>query len=126
MDDTLNMKPEDRIEYWNLVMSDFKESGLTRREYCKENDIKVSTFDYWKRRLSDINAYAETEGSRFAELKLSSGDMAGKYSEKKDPVSLSVFNTEMVVTVGNVSLCINSSTPVALITRIISELSLAK
>ena len=125
MDETLDMKPEDRIEYWKLVMSDFKESTLTRSDYCKQNDIKLSTFDYWRRRLSDLEACSEENGSRFAELKFSDNEMTDPVRKDGFSCASGGFVTEMIITVGKASLCINSSTPIELITRIISGISCA-
>lgn len=118
MEDTLDMKPEERIEYWELVMADFRDSGLSRTEYCSKNDIKISTFDYWKRKLSDVKAYAEDAGSRFAELKLSS-------DIEPESVEAPGFQTEMVINYGRFSICINSKTPSDLISRVLSEVSCA-
>ena len=36
---------EERVEYWEMVISEFKESGQTKSEYCGNNDIPVSTFN---------------------------------------------------------------------------------
>ncbi|MBR1909899.1 MAG: hypothetical protein IJ821_04870 [Lachnospiraceae bacterium] len=100
MDETLDMKPEDRIEYWKLVMSDFKESTLTRSDYCKQNDIKLSTFDYWRRRLSDLEACSEEDGSRFAELKFSTNELPDPVSEGGFSRNSDDFVTEMIINVG--------------------------
>ena len=118
MDETLDMKPEERLEYWEMVMADYKDSGLTRTEYCTKNDIKISTFDYWKRKLSDAKAYAEDSGNRFAELKFSS-DQEPRCSKTAD------FQTEMMIQCGRFSLCINSNTPAALISKVLSEIACA-
>lgn len=115
MDETLDMKPEERLEYWEMVMADYKDSSLTRTEYCAKNDIKISTFDYWKRKLSDSKAYAEDSGKRFAELELSS------YQEQSHSGTAD-FHTEMMIRCGRFSLCINSDTPSALISKILSEI----
>ena len=124
MDETMNMTPEDRVEYWGLVMSDFKESALSRIEYCKQNEIKLSTFDYWRKRLSDLNAFNEDDGSRFAELKLSPSDEKTACNTGGRPlIAGSRFSTEMVISVGSIALYINSSTPIELITRIITEMT---
>ena len=125
MNETLDMNPEERIEFWKLVMSDFKESALTRRDYCKQNDIKLTTFDYWKRRLSDLDACAEENGSRFAEIKFSTNELPDPVYEGAFPRGSESFVTEMIITVGKVSLCINNATPTELITRIISGISCA-
>ena len=41
---TTNMNPEDRIEYWRMVMEDLDESGLSRTKYCEKNDINEAEY----------------------------------------------------------------------------------
>lgn len=36
---------------WIEILQIWEESGLSRGEYCKEHQIRLSTFDYWKRKL---------------------------------------------------------------------------
>ena len=127
---TTNMNPEDRIEYWRMVMEDLDESGLSRTEYCEKNDIKISTFDYWKRRISDIEA-SDNEGPRFAELILDPNPV--RFAElildpnpvqttpstKACPTPTQNFVAQMMVTCGDITLHINNDTPSELITRIL-------
>ena len=115
---TTNMNPEDRIEYWRMVMEDLDESGLSRTEYCEKNDIKISTFDYWKRRISDIEA-SDNEGPRFAELILDPDPVQTTPSTKACPTPTQNFVAQMMVTCGDITLHINNDTPSELITRIL-------
>jgi hypothetical protein len=36
-------------------------SGLSQAAFCRRNDLALSTFQYWRRRLRDESAQAETE-----------------------------------------------------------------
>lgn len=31
------------------IVEDYARSGMTRREYCREHNIPISTLDYWRR-----------------------------------------------------------------------------
>jgi len=42
------------IEKWKNEFNRWETSGLTRAEYCRQNNIKLSTFDYWRHRLKDL------------------------------------------------------------------------
>lgn len=33
------------------VLAEYKESGLTRRAFCQQRNIPITTFDYWRREL---------------------------------------------------------------------------
>ena len=36
---------------WVQRFKEWEESGLKRVEYCRQNNIPVSTFDYWRQRI---------------------------------------------------------------------------
>ena len=38
---------------WREIFEAWRGSGKTRSEFCRERNIPVSTFDYWKRNLKD-------------------------------------------------------------------------
>jgi len=38
--------------YWQRHIDALQESGLTRKTYCEKNQIKMSTLDYWRKKLS--------------------------------------------------------------------------
>lgn len=39
-------------EFWEQQLKRFKESGLTRSQYCRDNNINYDRFGYWLKRLS--------------------------------------------------------------------------
>jgi len=47
---------KERAEYWQHHADVFKESGLTRKEYCQNNQIKLYQLDYWRRKLKESQA----------------------------------------------------------------------
>ncbi|SFQ51731.1 hypothetical protein SAMN02910358_02607 [Lachnospiraceae bacterium XBB1006] len=49
---TENLTKEERAEYWQMVLDEFQDSGLTKTAYCQENEISVSTFNYWENRFT--------------------------------------------------------------------------
>ena len=40
-----------RIQQWVKLLQMANESGLSRRDWCKENDISENAFYYWQRKL---------------------------------------------------------------------------
>ena len=68
------MTKEERIEYWEMVLEEFRQSGLNKTTYCQRNDIPVSTLNYWANRIKDIRASKEAAGDRFIELPIPEGN----------------------------------------------------
>jgi hypothetical protein len=46
--------PGSKKEYWNHHIGNWRNSGLTQIQYCKEQQLKLSTFRYWKSRLKQL------------------------------------------------------------------------
>lgn len=40
-------------EEWQSRIVEWKESGLSQVEYCKQNDLKISKFLYWRKKFSE-------------------------------------------------------------------------
>lgn len=50
------MKPreierEEKRRFWEGQLQCWKEGGLSQAQFCRQNDLKVSQFLYWKKRL---------------------------------------------------------------------------
>ncbi len=117
---TENMTKEQREEYWQMVIDDFKEADVTKAEYCRKNEIAVSTFNYWESRLqekeNDVNV------GRFVELPVPSGEPKTiRYSSQG--VS---FTTQAVIALDKIRVLINADTPGSLIETILEALGYAK
>ncbi len=46
------MESNSKLVHWESVITSWKESGKSQVNFCKDNEIKVSTFGYWQKRLS--------------------------------------------------------------------------
>ncbi|WP_416390472.1 IS66 family insertion sequence element accessory protein TnpA [[Clostridium] scindens] len=54
---------------WSNRIRDFQESGLTRKEWCYQNQIPLSTLSYWIRKLNpDRPSFEEHQEPIFARL----------------------------------------------------------
>lgn len=47
------LKGLERREYWLQVIEGQKQSGLTKADYCSQNDIALHRFYYWQRTFND-------------------------------------------------------------------------
>lgn len=44
----------EKLELWKRRRQEFRKSGLTRRDFCAKNRLKISTLDYWFSRMCDL------------------------------------------------------------------------
>jgi len=48
-----------RRQFWQSHLDAWALTGLTQAEYCRQNDLKVNRFTYWKRSLQKENLPVE-------------------------------------------------------------------
>lgn len=60
-------------EEMQVVIKEWQTSGLSKKAFCRQRNIKYQTFHYWCKRL------IETSSSGFTEVMLDSGRCAGKF-----------------------------------------------
>jgi len=48
----MNHKNHTKSILWQERITGWQESGMSQSQYCRENDLPLGTFYYWKRRLS--------------------------------------------------------------------------
>ena len=53
MADVLAVRDEYRLKEWTEVYRRCRESGLSNREFCRENGIAEKTFYYWLKKLRE-------------------------------------------------------------------------
>ncbi len=42
-----------KTEQWQNIIDDCKASGLTQKNFCQNHNIKIHTFHYWLKKLSE-------------------------------------------------------------------------
>ncbi len=45
------MEKTKRLQYWDQVLNEQSESGLSKKDFCSDRGIEQATFYYWQRRL---------------------------------------------------------------------------
>ncbi len=45
-------KNEVRAKFWKTHIDKWAETGLSQREYCRQNNLRPNRFTYWKVKLS--------------------------------------------------------------------------
>jgi hypothetical protein len=48
----MNKIDSSKLNIWKKRIAEWKESGINQSSFCKKHGIKLSTFYYWKKRLS--------------------------------------------------------------------------
>jgi transposase-like protein len=61
------MKKEDRATYWQKVVQEQVESGLSGAAFCKDHHINPQRFYFWRRRFKDESKGTKGTGA-FLEL----------------------------------------------------------
>lgn len=46
---------EENLKYWQTHVESYQRSGLSQREYCRQQGISYWSFNSWKRRLETKN-----------------------------------------------------------------------
>ena len=72
-------KPTNRRSEMKRVVEEFLSSGLTRREFCSQRGIALTTFDYWrsqfrsKPRLVKVEVARQETAAQSFTLRLANG-----------------------------------------------------
>ena len=72
-------KPSERRSEMRRVVEEFLLSGLTRRQFCSQRGIALTTFDYWKSqyrsrpRLVKVQVAQPEEAAQSLTLRLGNG-----------------------------------------------------
>jgi len=46
------LRREDKPSYWQSQVSSWRRSGLSQAQFCRDHNLKVRDFGYWKRKFS--------------------------------------------------------------------------
>ncbi len=122
MINTDDMTKEERAEYWEMVMEDLSGSNKTKTDYCKENDIPISTFNYWVNRLEELRQLENAGKDRFLELHQSLTKNHAIRIDHSDPL---IFIPEIAIDYDGLRILLNTSTPMTLLSSVMKELGYA-
>ena len=112
---TDNMSTEERVEFWTMVLGEFSSSGLNKAEFCRQNGFKISTLNYWQRRL-DSSPDKPARSPRFIEL-----DPALLKQDGHSSAPLP-FTAQLSVLCGGLSILVGQDTPMELLVQVIGAI----
>jgi len=105
-----------------MVLGEFKDKGISKSEYCKANDIPVSTFNYWEDKIVTESHEEDSSIGRFVELKVNTDNRTVVSSDKaKD-----AFVPGLEIAFNNINISINSTTSMDLLSSVLSEVGYVK
>ena len=52
----------DKIQLWSDRIAAWKQSGLTQRAFCEQQQLAFSTFAYWRGRLKQLQSADDRDG----------------------------------------------------------------
>ena len=67
--------------FWRRALKAHRHSGLTQAEFCRRNELSLSTFHYWRRRLRETEPELSTEPlevDEFLEVQIRPPAVAGQ------------------------------------------------
>ena len=47
---------EKKLDRWKSLITDWQTSGQTREVFCRERDLKISTFSYWRTKINKLGS----------------------------------------------------------------------
>lgn len=58
----MQSNPE-RTQYWQQQVDIFEKSGLSRKAFCEQKQIKISTLEYWRRKQNKHSQRSRQENA---------------------------------------------------------------
>lgn len=95
-----------RLEHWVSVVQACNTSGISKRQWCRENNVNEKRFYYWQRRIRQL-VYQESMGRDdiiesppvFAELPVAMAEQTPVVPESSGPrLTLSKGNLSIEIT----------------------------
>ncbi len=51
MDNNFSQSHNRKLDFWQHHINQSQQSGVSQRRYCQVNELALSTFGYWKRKI---------------------------------------------------------------------------
>lgn len=59
MENYKKLPPEEKRRFWQQHITAWRQNGQSQKEYCRIEKLKISTFGYWRTRLSKEKRFIE-------------------------------------------------------------------
>ncbi len=78
-----------KLDKWKELITEWQESGKTRKEFCLEKDLTIANFGYWRTRINKLESIQVAEKEGFVQCNLSSFSTKGFTIEWPDGMRIS-------------------------------------
>ena len=99
-----------RLNEWAAIIKDCKSSGQKVDIYCEQHGLSRDAYYYWLRKVKEA-ALIQTG---FVELPALTSEQSSAKTIKK---GISAFETQMIIRINEIELCVNENSPSELISR---------
>lgn len=103
-----------RYQHWLQLIQEQKQSGLTIKQWCLDNNIKLKTYEYYQHKLRDF--VLEAKVPQLVEIKQPA--LAGQLKPNLENST----NSAATICAGNVVISLNNNASEDLIARIVKVL----
>jgi len=76
MFDSSKLRDPRKEKFWRAMLARRKQSGLSIREFCRQQELKESAYFYWQRELSQRDAVSSPT-SKFAPVRVTTDPSPG-------------------------------------------------
>jgi hypothetical protein len=73
------MGETERSQQMRRMLEEYKASGLSRRKFCKQRRIPLTTFDYWRREHAD-KPRKQARRPRLVKVEVAASETAGQFT----------------------------------------------
>src|SRR6266705_3602584 len=70
-------KPTERSQEMRRMLEEYKASGMSRREFCQQRSIPLTTFDYWRQEHA-VKPQKQGRRPRLIKVEVAASEAAGQ------------------------------------------------
>ena len=85
------MAKDAALEYrWKQRVEEYRQSGLSIRDWCRKNEFKETTFKYWIYKFNNSEQNSSSANTDFAEVLLQSVNVSDKVTNESPAAMLTL------------------------------------
>jgi len=73
------MGETERSQQMRQMLEEYKTSGLSRREFCQQRSIPVTTFDYWRGK-DGVKFGKPVRGTQLVKVEVAASEITGQFT----------------------------------------------
>jgi hypothetical protein len=114
--EAITVKRQYNLQTWTPIISECKNSGMTIKDWCNQNDIRPAKFYYWQKQIRE-------ELSSSLQLSQTNEHNLNFVEVKEKLIPPLTSKADMVLAIGGVRLEINNSASPTLLTQVLKVIA---